>query len=79
MNPQLCCYYGTVVTDFSLLNDDPFVLAPKHWINQVDYVFDENSRIIQDVLHYKSLPQEFGSLNATLQLECVHSDLDPEA
>lgn len=44
------------------LNEDPFLLAQKHFINQAEYVYDGDIQIIQHVLHYENLTQEFASL-----------------
>lgn len=45
------------------LNEDPEVLAQKHFVNQAEYIFDsDGSTIIHNVLHYENLSAEFDAL-----------------
>jgi len=44
-------------------NKDPGILAQKHFVNQVNYIFDNNGNVIvKNILHYENLSDEFHSL-----------------
>lgn len=44
------------------VNEDPYNLSQKHYINQAEYVYDGNNVIIKNVIHYEHLLQEFDIL-----------------
>ncbi|KAL7437719.1 hypothetical protein ACHAXM_005805 [Skeletonema potamos] len=44
------------------LNEDEQILAPKHYINQAEYVFDGDEIIVKNVVHYENLSTEFDAL-----------------
>ena len=44
------------------LNEDRFILAQKHYINQAEYVFDGDEIIVKNVVHYENLSTEFDAL-----------------
>jgi len=44
------------------LNEDRFVLAQKHYVNQAEYVYDGDEIIVKMVVHYENLSSEFDAL-----------------
>mmetsp|Transcript_389 Transcript_389/g.649 ORF Transcript_389/g.649 Transcript_389/m.649 type:complete len:358 (-) Transcript_389:136-1209(-) len=44
------------------VNEDKFVLAQKHYVNQAEYVYDGDQLVIQNVVHYENLSSEFQEL-----------------
>lgn len=44
------------------VNEDRYVLAQKHYVNQAEYVYDEDKVVIQNVVHYENLSDEFQAL-----------------
>ena len=38
------------------------ILAQKHYINQAEYVYDGDEKIVKHVLHYENLSKEFQAL-----------------
>jgi len=64
------------------LNEDVFILAQKHFVNQAEYVYDGDKIIVKNVVHYENLSSEFDALmkkydiNVTLpsKEEGVYSD-----
>jgi hypothetical protein len=55
------------------VNEDPEILAQKHFINQAEYVFDnDGSTLIPNVLHYENLSSEFDALMEKYGLEGLH-------
>lgn len=44
------------------LNEDPYLLAQKHYINQVEYIYDGTSKVINHVLHYETIQDDFKEL-----------------
>jgi hypothetical protein len=44
------------------VNEDPYNLAQKHYVNQAEYVFDGDNQIVKNVVHYEDLSQEFEKL-----------------
>eukprot|EP00984_Skeletonema_dohrnii_P005534 scaffold1955_cov106-Skeletonema_dohrnii-CCMP3373.AAC.2 len=64
------------------LNEDGFILAQKHFVNQAEYVYDGDEIVVKNVVHYENLSSEFDALmkkydiNVTLpsKEEGVYSD-----
>jgi len=64
------------------LNEDRFIVAQKHYVNQAEYVYDGDEIIVKIVVHYENLSSEFDALmkkydiNMTLppKKEGVYSD-----
>uniref|UniRef100_A0A7S3QEM5 Sulfotransferase domain-containing protein n=1 Tax=Chaetoceros debilis TaxID=122233 RepID=A0A7S3QEM5_9STRA len=44
------------------VNEDPRLLAQKHYVNQAEYVFDGENRVVKNVVHYEHLSEEFNDL-----------------
>jgi hypothetical protein len=44
------------------LNEDEYILAQKHYINQAEYVFNGDEIIVENVVHYENLSTEFDAL-----------------
>mmetsp|Transcript_35180 Transcript_35180/g.41976 ORF Transcript_35180/g.41976 Transcript_35180/m.41976 type:complete len:305 (-) Transcript_35180:287-1201(-) len=44
------------------LNEDPHSLAQKHFINQAEYVFDGENRVIDNIVYYESIQTDFNEL-----------------
>jgi hypothetical protein len=44
------------------VNEDRYILAQKHYVNQAEYVYDEDRMVIQNVVHYENLSKEFQEL-----------------
>jgi Sulfotransferase family. len=44
------------------VNEDRFILAQKHYVNQAEYVYDEDRMVIENVVHYENLSKEFQEL-----------------
>mmetsp|Transcript_5704 Transcript_5704/g.8270 ORF Transcript_5704/g.8270 Transcript_5704/m.8270 type:complete len:327 (+) Transcript_5704:94-1074(+) len=44
------------------LNEDPYMLAQKHFINQAEYVYDGKRRVIKNIIHYENMKEEFDEL-----------------
>lgn len=54
-------------------NEDPDILAQKHYLNQVEYIFDaDDSVVIKNVLHYENISAEFDALMEKYGLEGLH-------
>ena len=53
---------GKVKEQAKGLNEDSFVLAQKHYINQAEYVYNDDEIIVKHVLHYENLSSEFDAL-----------------
>lgn len=43
-------------------NEDPRLLAQKHYVNQAEYAFDGEKQIVKNIVHYENLQQEFNAL-----------------
>jgi len=44
-------------------NEDPKILAQKHFINQAKYVYDDDGNVIvKNIIHYENLSEEFHAL-----------------
>lgn len=43
-------------------NEDPKLLAQKHFVNQVEYVFNDGVQVIDHVIHYENIHEEFNAL-----------------
>jgi hypothetical protein len=58
------------------VNEDPEILAQKHYLNQAEYVFDNKGFIlIPNVLHYENLSTEFDILREKYGLRGLHIPL----
>lgn len=44
------------------INEDPYNLAQKHYINQAEYVYDGDTKVIENIIHYERLSVEFDAL-----------------
>lgn len=44
------------------INEDPQLLAQKHFVNQAEYVFDGGVQVIDHVIHYENIQKEFNDL-----------------
>ena len=44
------------------VNEDPYNLAQKHYVNQAEYVFDGENQVVQNLVHYEDLAEEFEAL-----------------
>lgn len=44
------------------VNEDPFDLAQKHYVNQVEYIFDGEEIVVKNIVHYEDLTKEFDLL-----------------
>ena len=44
------------------VSEDPRLLAQKHYVNQAEYVFDGENRVVKNVVHYEHLQEEFNVL-----------------
>lgn len=44
------------------VNEDKYILAQKHYVNQAEYVFDGDEVIVQHLVHYEDLGKEFDAL-----------------
>lgn len=44
------------------VNEDPYNLAQKHYVNQAEYVFDGDKQVIKNIVHYEDLSTEFEQL-----------------
>ena len=53
------------------LNEDPHILAQKHYVNQAEYVYDGDKVVIKNVVHYENLSKEFAELMKKYDLEGV--------
>lgn len=53
---------GAVAVQAQGVNEDPYVLAQKHYINQAEYVYDGDKRIVKNIVHYENLSSEFDAL-----------------
>jgi len=43
-------------------NEDPVLLAQKHMVNQIEYVFEKGVQVIDHVIHYENIQEEFNNL-----------------
>jgi len=43
-------------------NEDPQLLAQKHFVNQAEYVFDNGVQVIEHIVHYENIREEFNNL-----------------
>lgn len=41
------------------VNEDPYNLAQKHYVNQAEYVFNGDKQVITNIVHYEDLSKEF--------------------
>ena len=53
------------------VNEDPFDLAQKHYVNQVEYIFDGDEQVVKNIVHYEDLTKEFDLLMKDYELD-VH-------
>lgn len=53
------------------LNEDPWNLAQKHFINQAEYVYDGDKQVIKNIVHYENLSNEFGEVMKKYNLNIV--------
>lgn len=44
------------------LNEDPYILAQKHFVNQAEYFVDNGKAVIDHVVRYENLTEEFSQL-----------------
>lgn len=44
------------------INEDPYNLSQKHYINQAEYVYDGNNILIKNVIYYEHLSEDFNHL-----------------
>jgi hypothetical protein len=44
------------------LNEDPEILAQKHYVNQAEYVFDGDVQVIKNIVYYENLSNDFETL-----------------
>jgi len=44
------------------LNEDKYILAQKHYINQAEYVYDGDDMVVTNILHYENLSLEYDAL-----------------
>jgi len=51
------------------INEDPYNLAQKHYVNQAEYVFDGNKQVIKNIVHYEDLNLEFTALMKSYGLD----------
>lgn len=56
------------------LNEDPWYLAQKHYINQVEYVYDGDKQIIKHIVHYEKFSEEFGKVMKKYNLNILLPD-----
>ena len=47
------------------LNEDKYILAQKHYVNQAEYVFDGDEVVVKNLVHYENLATEFDALMKT--------------
>jgi len=43
-------------------NADPQLLAQKHFVNQAEYVFEKGIQVVDHVIHYENIQEEFNAL-----------------
>lgn len=53
------------------LNEDKRILAQKHYINQAEYVYDGDEKIVKHVLHYENLSKEFRALMKKYEIDAT--------
>jgi len=51
------------------LNEDPYNLAQKHFVNQAEYAYDGEEKVIKNVIHYENLSSEFLTLMKEYDLD----------
>jgi len=44
------------------INEDKYVLAQKHFVNQAEYIYDGDKVVVENVVHYENLSKEFDEL-----------------
>lgn len=44
------------------VNEDRYILAQKHYVNQAEYVYDGDKAIVKNIVHYENLSTEFDAL-----------------
>lgn len=44
------------------VNEDPYDLAQKHYVNQAEYVFDDKEQVVKNLIYYEDLSTEFEKL-----------------
>lgn len=44
------------------VNEDPYNLAQKHYVNQVEYIFDGDEQVVKNIVYYEDLTKEFDLL-----------------
>merc|ERR1712176_1549865 len=58
----------SLLSEFSALDpnnwpkEQPYLLAQKHYLNQAEYVFDNQIQIIKHILYYETMQKDFNSL-----------------
>lgn len=53
------------------VNEDKYILAQKHYVNQAEYVFDGDEVIVQHLVHYEDLGKEFDALMAKFGIDAT--------
>jgi len=51
------------------VNEDRYVLAQKHYVNQAEYAYDGDKVVIKNVVHYENLSKEFMALMKRYDIE----------
>lgn len=51
------------------VNEDRYVLAQKHFVNQAEYVYDGDNVVIKNVVHYENVSKEFTKLMEKYDIE----------
>lgn len=50
------------------MNEDKYILAQKHYVNQAEYVFDGDEVVVKNLVHYENLATEFDALMKTYDI-----------
>ena len=57
------------------VNEDNYVLAQKHFVNQAEYIYDGDKVVVENVVHYEHLSKEFDEL---MEQYGIDSSLPPK-
>ena len=51
------------------VNEDPYDLAQKHYVNQAEYIFDGKEQVVKNLVYYEDLSNEFSELMLEYRLD----------
>ncbi len=58
------------------MNEDSYILAQKHYVNQAEYVYDGDKIIVKNVVHYENLSSELDVLMKKYDINLTLSSKD---